>query len=753
MNKQGVVLVFMACHAITASSYELATHSRITEQAFSRSSLVLDAQLLTSLGLQANSPNPFGAKYFDISGGGVQERSASTFELDKGRMSNAVDAFTIKGWLMRGSIREDDAKGEANPQDDPYNPDLRRPLHHFFDPLFNRPLTVPGLWVLDSDVHKAPDWAAGSHDVFSQPNTPEAGRRNHFSIFDAREAMYRALTGKKQDGTNAAPGASDNDPAPENVRKAYWATTFRALGDILHLNQDMAQPQHTRNEPHSGKGGWLAEELLTGHTSVLEKYIEARATGDTSYTLDGQPIQPVPLAYDTNPAYPLPVFDKYSDYWSTSPGSGSLSGKGLADYSNRGFFTPKYNYGNSTYPWPSGGTLETVFMNGALQKFLRVSVTDQYTGETVSIRNSTRSIWDDILENFGLSPTYTMTRINYDEMAGLLIPRAVAYSAGLINYFFRGKLEMSLPEEGVYGIVDHAVENAKEGGGFHNIKLKLKNATPDINAVPQDMSGGSLVLVAKFHRNQCYEPIRLSGEFSVPGSDWHGCRTTDEEIVVSDILSQSFTLTPGEEKVVWFTFPQPKPIPVNATDLFFQVVYRGKLGSEQDAVVVATKDVSEPTYVDFDNFSDCAFHDDGSSYKTSDNFLLDMEISYSANKKSVASVTGLEAGTYSRMSFITDIGTFDTLVTSGSWQSAVTNQSVSNQVVPSTGELTPVPPYNTVRAVTDPSGAYIWSTYGYGYYPTGGESLADKLNGERSSLCFPISASAPHQLTINFSGE
>jgi hypothetical protein len=44
-------------------------------------------------------------------------------------------------------------------------------------------------------------------------------------------------------------------------------------------------------------------------------------------------------------------------------------------------------------------------------------------------------------------------------------------------------------------------------------------------------------------------------------------------------------------------FDFPNPIPINATDLQLQVVYRGPLGSEPDAVAVATRDISEPTYI------------------------------------------------------------------------------------------------------------------------------------------------------------
>lgn len=38
------------------------------------------------------------------------------------------------------------------------------------------------------------------------------------------------------------------------------------------------------------------------------------------------------------------------------------------------------------------------------------------------------------------------------------------------------------------------------------------------------------------------------------------------------------------------------PIPVNATDLFIQVVYRGVLGAETDGIAVGTLDIREPTY-------------------------------------------------------------------------------------------------------------------------------------------------------------
>jgi hypothetical protein len=151
----------------------------------------------------------------------------------------------------------------------------------------------------------------GSRDVFAQPNTPEANRRNHFTIFDAREAMYRALTGRDSQGNPLQPAQGSTLTKQSDIRNVYWATIFRALGDVLHLNQDMAQPQHTRNDPHTGKGPGIVQALLTGHESVFEKYIQARATGARSYQIDGTPVTPEPLNYG---GYPIPAFTKYSDF-------------------------------------------------------------------------------------------------------------------------------------------------------------------------------------------------------------------------------------------------------------------------------------------------------------------------------------------------------------------------------------------------------------------------------------------------------
>lgn len=596
--------------ATPAPAYELATHGAITYEA-SKRSVLNDQQFLKDLGIdtQTNLNDPFGTVYYDVSGATVQPRASDTFE-DTIIQRLGLQPLSLPAWLMRGAIREDDVRWPFgdNPQDDPYGNKMRV-LNHFFDPYNNIPLTVAGI----AAGAKAPDWAAGTPDIFTAPNTPDTGRDNHFTIFDAREAMYRALTGKKKDGTNAAPGATDNNPALEYVRKAYWATTFRALGDVMHLVEDMAQPQHTRNDAHSGMPGF-------GHKSVYELFVECRATQSGVTDLGSYNIKDCPgLTPADYAGYPDVVFTKYSDYFSTHNGREW----GLADYSNNGFFSAGTNLGRNSYPYPSNDPSRyserdtVVDSSGSVTSHLIGTVPDSlYPELTATAALATKSLWYEFLIESGKQEYlgYTLDVTNYVDMSNLLIPRAVAYSAGLLNHFFRGKLAITAPDEGIYAILDHATRKAKDTEGFTLVKLKVKNTTPDIAApggtFPQDMKNGELVAVAKFKRNTCYQP-ELDGEFKDAASTWNGCivktyRSAEEIVVSQKITGVSLPADPAS-KPVQYSFTFDKPIPVNATDLYIQVVYRGALGDESDAVVVATKDLREPTFVDYTNGMDYSY--------------------------------------------------------------------------------------------------------------------------------------------------
>ena len=203
-----------------------------------------------------------------------------------------------------------------------------------------------------------------------------------------------------------------------------------------------------------------------------------------------------------------------------------------------------------------------------------------------------------------LNPTLirqaTLNHYNYAEQARLLLPRAVAYSAGLLDYFFRGKLEIALPDEGVYAVRDNSTGICKDACGFDLVKLKLTNDTPG-----EAMGPGVVVAVVKFHRNNCYR-ADLSGEPGGPNFTGGSCRNPEEEIVVSSARAVASMAT-GTTQTIAFDFKQ-RPIPINATDITLQVVFRGKLGNEDDAVAVTTRNIAEPSYLALENATDYRYN-------------------------------------------------------------------------------------------------------------------------------------------------
>jgi hypothetical protein len=636
--------------------YELTTHGLLTYSAYTLSALAPGMPLRRDLGIDVlladpvAPSRPFGEDYYDFTGADVRRRTANSPGVDgkpfdpsrmpkiENQLSPADDNLRLPGWLMRGAIREDDDTdpSEPNPKDDPFDPPefqlKHRVMNHFFDPI-----TLAGLSVLGVIGAPAPSWAMGvtPASAFAVP-AEDTERGNHFTIYDAREAMYRALTGRSRDQSPVA--------FADVERKRYWATTFRALGDVVHLVQDMAQPQHTRNDLHAGRGPYQAQPYYLGHKSVFEAYIEGRATGagEFSYALtpsDKIPISIVPNRLPKTDGYPVPRFARYSDYFSTASSDGVGGGVGMADYSNRGFFTAGRNFSDSRYSLPSrnigdyqilafppvrwdGTPINSTAAVYVYQGTVQDTVLPMQTRSGVAL--TSKSIWDQFLTTRQRYPYYSLNYINYDAAADLLLPRAVAYSAGLIDYFFRGQLEIALPDEGVYAVVDHAAENQAYSSGFRKIKLKLRNITTDIvptagtskgQSLSQNMNGYVLAVV-KYHENRCYSADlagefgsletrsnRGDAEFNDPAKDPSGCRAAEEKITVSDPQA-SLTLTANAATATALTFTFTNPVPINATDVYLQVVFRGVLGSEQDAVVVATRDISEPTFLTLINVSD-----------------------------------------------------------------------------------------------------------------------------------------------------
>lgn len=602
----------------------------------------------------------------------------------------------IVAWVMRGAVREDD--NDIGPYSigdrdgDPWNV-VFRAGRHFYDPVNNRGLDE-GFTCTTFGCRPAIDWAAGRADVLNGPGTLDTSRENHFSWQDARDQYWWALTyNRNPDDTFATHGVFQQ--IESNDRKLRFATTLKAIGQVIHLAQDMAQPQHTRNDSH----GPPVTAVVTSDSptdAAFEAYTEARLFRDavpSQFTnairrFDGSLLQraDIPmLKLSGNVPYPVPRFSRVVEYFTTQVADGSTAaGRGMADLANRGFFTPSTLPVNVRTGQPDGGAAAfanppppvtntpgfyqegqialPLFFNGALvlkQNLLFATVPDVLApnwnaqsglfaadGRMPLLTRSQIFRAADLIA----SPTpitqdsvFTLSNEVFTAQADALLPRAVAYSTGLIDYFFRGRLEVTPTAQKVFAVLNQGELHSMDAEGyprrpdgrifgFEKLRLNVRNVSeaivesgPVAPALPQTSGDGVLVAVARFHRNTCYQPD-LSGErlrdFAPPPSTGTvtepSCppdttpRTGFQEIAVSAPLTiASVADLPGGEGVAGPALPVEKvfdfsadPIPVNATDLFIQVVYRGALGEEPDSIALGSYDLREPAFVGIWNNTD-----------------------------------------------------------------------------------------------------------------------------------------------------
>ena len=182
--------------------------------------------------------------------------------------------------------------------------------------------------------------------------------------------------------------------------------------------------------------------------------------------------------------------------------------------------------------------------------------------------------------------------------AALLLPRAIGYSAGLLNYFFRGTLEITAPDRCLYSLIDGSFTPQE----FTKIKAKVRNTTTikdqaGNNIGPEEIQSGTLQAVARYKKRTNYQPDLTTDPPTADSREADFSYSVSEPIVISALSGT----TPQE-----FTFDFTNSrILAGITDLYLQVVFKGTLGNEADnAIAVGFKDLSEPTHINAWNTSD-----------------------------------------------------------------------------------------------------------------------------------------------------
>ena len=618
MKTQTIFLLLVSLPP-AASAYKTTTHVAITHHAIANSNLqsspssIVVNQLDLS-GLIVNRPDE---PFWTTPGEYVALKPVAAYMSARPEVNDFENAIiksvadvrpgpkvdhSMESWILRGAIREDDNSKETPESEEPGGV-IPRVFGHFYDASNDQGLTVGGALLGDT----AKDWSHTDGSTVVKGVTISGFDRgpNVFNLLQTKEALWRALTGLTSEGFDATPSATGTAPANEGVRKAYWATTFRSIGNAIHLIEDMAQPQHTRNDPHSGVACFWGDACLGGHDSYYEGYIGALTTKSNEFTLEDTFDTTVELgvlpelSFAPPPGFNAAIFKKYSDFFSSGIGN-NATGIGLANYSSRGFYSAGTNVGRTELPLPDpaglGLTAERLPSNGAWWGLGAITLYKGAVNDTVTQTSDTAvltssGMWHRFVEPLG-GKSYTLNRYVYEDQARLLLPRAVAYSTAFINFFFRGKMVISPPDENIYAITD-----ASSDAGFKKIRLKLSAPENDNNGQPQEFLGGVLRAVLKYRRNEQYS-FPTDNCSIIPT-----CRTTPVEVVVSEPIgvSEPAIITPTGTT---YTFNFPTALPLNATDVRLQVIYRGRLGAEGDEIVVATEDLTEPTYWSYMNTTD-----------------------------------------------------------------------------------------------------------------------------------------------------
>ena len=429
MNKMRFFGTFLlvATGAAQVSAYETYTHQALTKNAVSRSVLATDATVLSDLGL---------------------------FPWNQGLYINSRgDApMTAAEIVSFGSYWEDEDY-------------MERALNHFFDPQFNLPAGRGldySLGPFSVTGHASPDWILEDRgDVIDNGGGRCAGGKGcsqRFSFKRGQQALYDSLT-----ATNA------------DQRAQAASLALQIVGHVSHHIQDMAQPQHTRNDQH------LHPVPVLGGYPIWSNY-EMRTKDNTdriARMLDGLKL--------TSTEYPIPKLPTARHYWH-SPAASTTRYLGMAEFTSNNYtsFGTQYTtqLGNpavvlpaqgmplpngtvtriARYATPAATSVEGTPIPAGESDFLVGNVHDGFTGRNVETKLAVPSLT--YVYNGGVDGAragFVENSLIWEAQYNILMPRAAAFSAGMVNHFFRGRLNLVKDANGNQWRVTNAGQDAMEG--------------------------------------------------------------------------------------------------------------------------------------------------------------------------------------------------------------------------------------------------------------------------------------------------
>jgi len=314
-----------------------------------------------------------------------------------------------------------------------------RSVNHFHDPL--KAIDQAGFTGV---------WGTGilrgtSAILWSQSAKQTQSPGGYYSWPDARQYFYNALTS-----------------STKSVRDTNFSDTFRGLGQLMHLVQDMSVPEHTRDDGHY-LGDFYEEYVAKNQSNDL---LSAALTNPTFFPMTG--LTQLDSAFPTASIPIANLFDT-DQYGGTNPGITLNQIIGLSEYTNANFVSTDTIFTGYTYPSLSTSVTKTTRdipdpMNpgNTIKRVYYYKIADGDTNYLLAGVGYLYFYADEY--NIHMVPTKIISPMDdnvHADYATRLLPRAVGYSADLLAYFFRGQIDM-IPDEATgsgYVIVNNTDED------------------------------------------------------------------------------------------------------------------------------------------------------------------------------------------------------------------------------------------------------------------------------------------------------
>jgi hypothetical protein len=387
-------------------------------------------------------------------------------------------------------------------------------------------------------------WATG---LASPTDTVKPRDLQDMGWDSARTYFYNALT-------------STDVPTREN----FFAKSFQAMGQTMHLLQDMAVPAHVRNDFLShliyssifnnlmNPAEWVAnpfEDYVKRNSNLVSSILPSQiptfaingAIVSDFWDTDGRASAPFPqgLAESTNAGYfsdfTIPGNPHIPFFTSHSFPSPQIPNYICSDKLPGAIFKRKYA---SRRPCPTDGS--------PVDHFVAISM---FTPRLLGLPSGPLPFFQKYALDDNVHNTYAAGPDG-------LLAKAVGYSASLLDYFFRGSIKLQAVSDGIT---------------FRSVKVTAQNYSPN-NEV---MEPGDVTLVVRY---KALAETPLSGNkhlLSYP-SDGYSYKA---------VTIHNVTIPRDNQAELTFDFSSD-PLPMNFSDLSLQLVYKGKLGNEDGAVAV-----------------------------------------------------------------------------------------------------------------------------------------------------------------------